>query len=126
MYYNLLSEIKNAEQARKESLSLPYAEFDFAVAKLLAEKGFVKEAEKKTSGRKPAIEIKLKYRDGEPALTGFKIVSKPSRRFYIGYRELKPVRQSFGISVLSTPSGIMSNKEARKQKVGGEYLFEVW
>ncbi len=126
MYYNLLSEIKNAEQARKESLSLPYAEFDFAVAKLLAENGFVKEAEKKTSGRKPAIEIKLKYRGGEPALTGFKIVSKPSRRFYAGYKELKPVHQGFGAAVLSTPSGVMTNKEARKNKVGGEYLFEVW
>ncbi len=126
MYYDLLTKIKNAERARKESILTPYAEFDFAVAKLLQTHGFVKEVEKRAIGRKNFIEVKLKYRNGEPALTDFKIMSKPSRRIYIGYRELKPVRQHFGIAVLSTPSGVFSNKEAKKNKVGGEFLCQVW
>ena len=63
---------------------------------------------------------------GDPAITDFKVMSKPSRRLHIGYRDLKAVKQNYGLSILSTPAGVMSNREARKQKVGGEYLFEVW
>jgi small subunit ribosomal protein S8 len=59
-------------------------------------------------------------------LTDFRMLSKPSRHIYSGYRELRPVRQHYGLAVLTTPQGIMTNKEAKKQKVGGEYLFEIW
>ena len=126
MYYSILAKIKNAERARKETFQTPFSNFDNAVAKVLEEKGFIAGAEKRTVGKKFFLEITLKYKKGEPAMTDFKIMSKPSRRFYKGYRELKPVRQNYGIAVISTPSGVMSNKEAGKKKLGGEYLFEVW
>lgn len=126
MYYDLLVKIKNAEKARKETVTVPFSKFDFEVAKLLQGSGFVGAVEKKAVGRKNTIEIELKYSGTEPALSDFKVISKPSRRMYIGYRDLKPVKQSYGVAVLSTPAGVMTNKEARKNKVGGEYLFQVW
>jgi small subunit ribosomal protein S8 len=126
MYYDVLAKIKNAERAKKESMLVPYSKMDFAVATILAQAHYVKDVQKKMSGRKAFIEIKLKYRDDEGALRDFKIVSKPSRHIYVGYRELKSVKQGYGLALLSTPKGIMSNREARKQKMGGEYLCEVW
>lgn len=126
MYYDLLVKIKNAEKARKESIQVPYSKFDFQVAKLLADSGFLGNVQKKVVGRKNMLEVELKYSGAQPALSDFKVISKPSRRMYIGYRELKPIRQDFGVAVLSTPAGVMTNKDARKNKVGGEYLFQVW
>lgn len=126
MYYDLLARIKNGLLARKESVFMPHSNFDFAVAKVLESAGYVKSVEKKVFGKKTNIEVKLKYEDGKPAMTDFKIMSKPSRRLYEGRDELRPVKQNYGIAVLSTSAGVMSNKEARKKNVGGEYLFEVW
>ena len=126
MYYDLLSRIKNGQQARLETVQAPFSKFDFAVAKTLEEAGYVAKAEKRTIGKKTVIEVELKYTNNTPAITDFKIISKPSRRMYAGYAELKPVKQNFGMSVLSTSAGIMSNKQARKQKVGGEFLFQIW
>jgi small subunit ribosomal protein S8 len=126
MYYDLLTKIKNAQRAKHESVQVPFSKFDFAVAKILEEGGYVGEAAKRTAGKRQVIDVKLKYRPTGPAITDFKLVSKPSRRFYAGYRELKPVKQNYGMAVLSTPAGIMSNRKARKEKQGGEYLFEIW
>lgn len=126
MYYDLLTRIKNGQHARHESVQVPFSKFDFAVAKTLVDAGYATSAEKRTIGKRTVIEVVLKYKNDMPAMSDFRIVSKPSRRLYAGYGELKPVKQNSGVSVLSTPEGIMTNKEARKQKVGGEYLFEIW
>lgn len=99
---------------------------DFKIAELLAAEGFVASVEKKGRMPKRVIEIRLKYTNGARILDGVRFVSIPSRRIYAGWRDLKPVRQHFGCAVLSTPKGIMTNREARKQKVGGEVLFEIW
>ena len=126
MYYDLLVKIKNAERAGKERITAPFSKFDFAVAKVLADEGYIKNADKKNVGRHGAIEIKLAGGKKGFAINDFKILSKPSRRIYIDYRNLRPVKHGYGIGILSTPKGVMSNKAARKNKVGGEYLFEVW
>jgi small subunit ribosomal protein S8 len=126
MYYDLLTRIKNGLRARKETIHAPFSNFDFAVAKFLQETGYVSAADKRNVGKKALIDIRLKYVNGEPAITDFKLVSKPSRRMYIGYRDVMPVRQGHGYAAISTPSGIMSNRAARKKKVGGEYLFQIW
>ncbi|MBI2623008.1 MAG: 30S ribosomal protein S8 [Candidatus Liptonbacteria bacterium] len=126
MYYDTIIKVKNAQMARKESLTVPYSRMDHAVLRALAEKRFVKEVQRKTVGRRSVLEVKLSYEGGKPRIEGVKIVSKPSRRMYRPSAELKPVRQGFGIAILSTSKGVMSNSEARKQKVGGEYLFEIW
>jgi len=84
----------------------------------------VKSAEKEALGRKQVITVRLGGKKGGDI--DFKLVSKPSRHFYTDYRSLKSVRQGHGLGVLSTPKGILTDRQARKAKVGGEYLFEIW
>ena len=126
MYYDLLAKIKNAARARKENILTSYSNFDLAVAKILVGAGYLKSAHKKEVGKKQYLEVKVAFKGKEPAFTDFKLVSKPGRKIYANYQELRPVKQNYGISVLSTSKGVMTNKEARKQKVGGEHLFEIW
>ena len=126
MYHDLLARIKNAQMAKKESLQARFSKFDFAVAKVLGESGYVQDVQKRNIGKKSFIELKLRYKNNRPAMTGFRIMSKPSRHLYRGQSDLKSVKQGYGIAILSTSSGIMTHREARKKKVGGEYLFEVW
>lgn len=126
MLHDFLIRVKNATRAGKEAVHAPYSRFDFEVAKFLAREGFVASAEKRVIGKKSMIEVRLRYENGKSAISDFKIISKPSRRLYAGYREMKSVRQGYGTGVISTPAGVLSDKEVRKKKVGGEYLFEVW
>ena len=126
MYTDLLARIKNAERAKKEAFTAPYSKMDFAVAQALVHANYLKSADKKIIAKKNFIEVKLKHGDDGPAVTDFKIISKRSRRIYIGWREIRPVRGGFGVSMISTPSGVMSGRKARKEKLGGEYLFEIW
>jgi small subunit ribosomal protein S8 len=125
MYYNLLSQLKNAVRAKKDKVILPYSRMDAAVANILMETGYVKGVEVEAVLNKKTLVIRPS-RSRKDAMNDFKIVSKPSRHFYFDYRSLRPVRQGHGVAVLSTSKGIMSDKEARKQKIGGEYLFEIW
>lgn len=126
MYYNLLSQVKNAVQAGKHSLILPFSKMDFEVAKILVEAKYLKDTQKKVINRRNFIEIKLGYSDDGPNFNNFRIFSRPSRHLYVNYRELKPVKNGYGLAVLSTSKGIFDNRKARKNKVGGEYLFEIW
>ena len=123
MYYNLLSEIKNTIGARKDKMTVPFSNMDFAVLKSLVAAGYIKSVEKEAVGKKNFLTIKLAKKG---TVNDFKIVSKPSRHFYMDYRSLRKVKSGYGVAVLSTSKGIMTDKEARKQKVGGEYLFEIW
>ncbi len=127
MYWNILSQIKNAAQAKKDSLMTPFSKNDFEVAKILVAEGFLKDAQKRVFGRKSFIDMKLNYEaGGESAFTDFKLISKPSHHLYYGFKDLQNVRQGYGVGVVSTSRGIMTNKKARAAKVGGEYLFQVW
>lgn len=126
MHYDLLAKIKNAYQARKEGFTTPYTGLNHGVAKLLTRYGFIKEVAKRTTDKKMWLDVKLAYPSGDSREINFNIVSKPSRRVYSGYRDVRSVRQGYGIGVISTPKGIMTNVEARQAKVGGEYLFQIW
>jgi small subunit ribosomal protein S8 len=126
MYYNLLSKIKNAVMARKEKIVTPFSRMDFAIANILVVNGYLKSAERETIGKKNAIVIRFKTKSKTVAVNDFRIMSKPSRHTYKDYRSLYPVRQGHGMSVISTSKGIMTGKEAKKNKIGGEYLFEIW
>ena len=86
----------------------------------------MKNVEKEAVGRKNFITVKLAYKDKVATINDFKIMSKPSRHSYADYRSLNSVRQGHGLSILSTSKGIMTGREARKNKIGGEYLFEIW
>lgn len=125
MYINVLTKIKNAQAAQKKEVKVPYTKMDEQVLEILAKQKFIEGFEKKGRNPKRILDIKLKYEDGG-VISGIKFVSKPSRRLYAGYRELRTVRSGFGTLVLSTPKGLMTGKDARKGKLGGELLFEIW
>jgi len=126
MYINLLTQIRNAQMVGKKNIKAPFSKMDDSVLAILAKSGFVKSAEKKGRGVKKYFDITLAYNDGEGAIEGTRLISKPSRRIYKKSTQLYPVRQGRGIAVISTPSGVMTDADARKQHVGGEVLFEIW
>ena len=111
--------------SKKEIIFSPHSKFKEEVLKKLKDLGYV--AEFKVSGDKiKNIEIKLSYKKNETIFTDVEIFSKPGRRFYVSYKDLKPVMSGYGYSILSTPAGILTNKEARMKKMGGELLFKIW
>lgn len=126
MYYDVLAKLKNAAMAEKERMILPFSKMDFAIVSVLVEAGYLKSAERETLGRKQVISVRLAYKDKVSVFTDFKLLSKPSRHTYIDYRKLQNVKQGHGLGILSTSRGIMTNRQARKNKVGGEYLFQIW
>ncbi|MGH7141729.1 MAG: 30S ribosomal protein S8 [Minisyncoccia bacterium] len=123
---DMLIRLKNASCVGHDRVSLPYSALRRSIADTLAREGYIGNVKEKAKPTRQ-LEIDLSYRaDGRPAISGAKRLSKPSRRMYIGMREIRPVRRGYGLLVLSTPAGILSGKEAREKKVGGEALFEVW
>lgn len=126
MYVQLLTKIKNAQQAKKEIVKTHYSAMDERVAELLARAGYVSGVQKKGRNPKRVLEIELKYENGIGAIQGIKLISKPSRSIYLGYRAIKPVKQGYGALVLSTSAGVMLGRDARKKKIGGVALFEIW
>jgi small subunit ribosomal protein S8 len=123
MYINLLISIKNAAAAEKPSLKVPYTKMDFAIAELLRRYGFLKRVEVKGRAVKRVMELEVA---GARPIHEVKFVSKPSVRVYRGYRVLRTVKSGYGLSVLTTPNGIKASHEAKKEKVGGQLLFEIW
>lgn len=119
---DLLVRLKNASVVGHASVSLPYSRMKHSVAQVLSKEGYVGDVKK--SGH--ALTIELSYKTGRPAITGAKRISKPSRRMYLGVRDVKPVKRGLGLVMLSTPKGIMTGKEAKSARVGGEVLFEIW
>ncbi len=127
MYINMLTRIKNAILVGKKRVKVPYAKFDMEIIDALQKSGYITSAEKKGRSIKKIIDIELKYNDDEvSAISDLRIMSKPSQRVYKGYRDVRLSKQGFGNFFLTTPKGIMTEREARKQKVGGEILFEIW
>src|SRR3989338_2189306 len=123
---DMLTRIKNAYAVKKETVSVPYSKFKYALAQVLGKEGFVMEVERKGRGVKRTIAIKLNYVEGEPAVTNFKRISKPGQRTYSGDSEISKHRRGRGTAILSTPQGLLTDKEARKNKIGGEILCEIW
>jgi len=101
--------------------------FKLAIVEKLKDAGFVKAVEKKGKKVKKVLDVALKYDEaGQPQIQGVRRISKPGRRMYRSVREIVPVRYGHGALVLSTPKGVMTDTEARKAKIGGEALFEIW
>lgn len=123
---DMLTLIRNAQAVLKETVSVPYSEIKFEIAKILKQENFVEEIEKK--GRKPKklITIKLKYDNNEPAISGLKRISKLGQRIYTAAGKIRRVKAGYGISIISTSKGLMTDKEARKKNLGGEMLCEIW
>lgn len=124
---DFITRLKNAGAVKKQSVSLPYSAFKMAIAEKLEEAGYVTSVDKKGKKVRKTLDVMLKYDEsGRHAIAGVKRVSKPGRRMYRSVHEIRPVRYGHGALILSTPKGIMTDKEARKERVGGEALFEIW
>lgn len=123
MYIDLLNRIKNAQAARKPSLKARYSKMDEAVAEVLKKHGFINSLEVKGKGYKRVLEIDCAVSHPIQKVKNFSV---PSLRRYSGYQDLRPVKNGYGILVLSTPKGIKTAEQARKEKVGGQLLFQVW
>ena len=123
MYIDFIIKLKNAQAAGKTFLKIPYTKMDRAVANLLEKKGFLKKVEVK--GRTPKKIIKTYLNSNHP-IKGVQLISKPSRRIYKKYKELRSVKSGYGTLIVSTPEGILPGEEAQKMKVGGQLLFKIW
>ncbi len=123
---DMLIQIKNGGAVGKESVCVPFSKFKHEVAKLLANKGYVKATSIKGKAPKRVLEIELAYNGRKHRISGVARVSKPSRRVYQSSRKLYPIRNGYGILVLSTPKGVLAADDARKAHVGGEALFTIW
>ena len=122
----MLNHIKNSQAAQKPSVVLSFSNLKYNLLKILEECQFVEKVEKKGRGSKRTLEILLKYTEGQPAVSGFKKVSKSSQRVYIPAQKIKPIKGGQGLTIISTPQGLMTGKEARKKNLGGEVICEVW
>lgn len=121
---NMINMIKNASSRGHEFIVVPHSKIKFSIAECLVKEGYLKSVIKKTQKGFPIIELGLVYDlDGEPKITGVDRISKSSCRVYKGVKEIK---RSYGLTVLSTPKGILTDKQARREMVGGEVLFKVW
>lgn len=123
---DFITQIKNAGDAGKASLVLPFSNMKMAIADLLVKEGFLKSAVKKGKKIAKFIELELVYEGNTPFVQGVQRMSKLSRRMYQGAKDMKPIRHGYGILVVSTPKGIMTGKDAKKENVGGEVLFSMW
>ncbi len=124
---DLINRLVNAGAVKKTTVAVPYSTLKAAVADKLVAAGYLAGAEKKGKKVKKTLDIVLKYNaEGAPRISGVKRISKPGRRIYKGVLDINPVRYGHGSLVLSTPKGILTDKEAREHKVGGEAMFEIW
>jgi len=124
---DFITRLTNAGAVGHKIVSLPFSNFKHAIAEKLKDAGYVAGIEKKGKKVRKTLDVTLKYDEsGRPVIHGVKRISKPGRRLYKSAGEIHPVRYGHGALVLSTPKGVMTDKEARKEKIGGEALFEIW
>lgn len=126
---DMLARIRNAALARHETTHMPASKIKKAIAELLKAEGYIAHVSEDEIGpsKHPSITITLKYgKDRQSAFQGLRRVSKPGRRVYVRHDQIPRVLSGLGISILSTSQGILSDKDARARKVGGELLCEVW
>ena len=131
---DMLTRIRNASAVKKEEVVLPMSKIKFNISKILVEEGWLSKAEvikgegkKNSSSAFDELKLVLKYKkDGTPAITSIKRISKPSLRIYVNKAELPRVLNNYGIAIISTPGGLMTNKAAKKKGVGGEVVCEIY
>jgi len=124
---DMLIRIKNALMARHKKVIIPASKIKLEIARILKEEGYIEDYQYIDEKPQGKIEIVLKYDENKrPVIAGVRRVSKPGRRIYMGYRKLPKVLDGLGIAIVSTSQGIMTDYEARKRKIGGEVLCEIW
>lgn len=125
---DLLTRIRNAQHARHDSCTIPASGLKEGILKILKQEGFIKSFVRQESKPQDQLVVFLRYsgKQRKPLLERLKRVSKPGCRIYKSYRDLRPVLSGLGFSILSTPQGVLTDRQARQQKLGGEVLCEVW
>jgi len=123
---DMLNQIRNAHAVAKTEISIPFSQLKQEIAKILIEEEFLGSIKKVPKKDDKILKITLKYNQNVPAISGLKRISKPGRRVYIKASEIRAVRGGQGITIISTPKGLMINKKARKMRLGGEVICEVW
>ena len=124
---DMLTRIRNAQMRGKSTVSTPGSKLRVRVLDVLKDEGYIRGYERTTgTDGHPALEISLKYYDGTPVIRELKRVSTPGRRVYMGVKEIPQIRQGLGVSIVSTPKGVMSDASARTNNVGGEVLCTVF
>ncbi len=124
---DMLTRIRNGQSARKDSVLTPASRLRASVLDVLQREGYIRGySAEETGGPTPTIRIELKYFEGQPAIQHVSRVSKPGRRVYAGAQELPRVKNGLGITIVSTPRGVLSDAEARHENVGGEVLCQVF
>ncbi|HPA63658.1 MAG TPA: 30S ribosomal protein S8 [Spirochaetota bacterium] len=120
---DLLARVRNAVTAKLPKVDVPSSNMKMEIVKILKDEGFIKNYKLVEDNKQNVIRVYLKYtEDNKPAIEKLERISKPSRRVYVGAEELKPINNNLGITILSTPKGVISNKTAKKENVGGELL----
>lgn len=123
---DFITRIKNAGMARLATVSVPHSKLKVAIAEILLREGFIEGFEKRGKKVKKYIEVTLKYVNDASEVKGVKKISKVSKRIYLGVNDIRGVKHGQGILVLSTPKGLMTDREAKRAKIGGEALFSMW
>ena len=124
---DLLTRIRNALIARHDRVDVPASRMKVAIVRILKDEGFIKNFKVSKDNKQGLIRIFLKYSDqNSPVINGLERLSKPGRRLYQGAAEIEPVLSGLGVAIVSTSSGVMTDKEARRQNLGGEMLCQIW
>lgn len=122
---DMLTRIRNGQMAQKEAVLIPFSKVKFAIAKVLKEQGFIKDFSQQGNPVKPVLSVDLKYFNGIPVIDEIKRVSRPGLRIYKKSLDLPKVKGGLGVAIVSTCKGIMSDKQAREENLGGEVLCSV-
>lgn len=125
---DMLTRVRNAAMARAHVVEMPLSKMKFAIAKILESRGYLVSVEKVTdkATSREVLRLTLAYAEGMPIVSDLKRISKPGRRVYIKADDVRAVRSGYGISIISTPNGVMSGDDARKRRLGGEFICEVY
>ena len=123
---DMLTRIRNANQAKHESVEMPASRLKLEILEVLKNEGYITEYEKIEDGKQGVIKVTLKYVNKERVIKGIKRISKPGLRVYAKSTELPQVLNGLGVAIISTSNGVMTDREARKNKLGGEVIAFVW
>jgi len=123
---DMLTRIRNAQAVLRKTVVIPFSVFKFNLAEILSKEGLIGEITVKGRKIRKTINIELKYKENKPLIKSIKRISKQGQRIYIKKDELKPIRQGYGITIISTSNGLMTNKEAQKNRLGGEVICEIY
>jgi len=123
---DMIARVKNAQARNHKNVELPSSNFKAKIADILKNEGFIKNFKVVNDEKKPILSLELKYHSGNPVISNFERVSKPGRRIFSSADSLPKINNGLGIAIVSTPKGVMTDMDARKQKIGGEIICKVF